>query len=153
MPKSLLATLALLSALGSLGAPAEPPRVASLEWLAGTWVQASGDERVTESWLGPGNGMMVAANLTVGAGGRRSFEFIRVAETPDGFSYYASPGGRVPVEFKLKEAGERRVVFENAAHDFPQRVLYWREGEELVARIEGTLGGRERQRSWRFKRQ
>src|SRR5687768_12713276 len=100
---------------------AQVPRVAALDWLSGTWVQASGEERVTESWVCPGNGMMVAANLTVGDRGKRSFEFLRIAETADGFSYYASPGGRAPVEFRLKELGDRRVVFENAAHDFPQR--------------------------------
>ena len=131
---------------------AQPPRVSALEWLSGTWVQASGEEHVTEAWLGPGNGTMVAANLTVGARGRRSFEFLRIADTEEGFSYYASPGGRASVEFKLKEIADRRVVFENAAHDFPQRVLYWREGEELVARIEGTVGGRQRHRSWRYKK-
>ena len=41
-------------------------------------------------------------------------------------------------------------MFENAAHDFPQRVLYWREGEFLKARIEGTLKGKERAQEWRF---
>lgn len=130
---------------------ASPPRVASLGWLAGTWVrQAEGREKVAESWLGPDNGLMVAANLTAWPNGRKSFEFLRIAETPEGFSYFASPGGRAPVEFKLKESGEGRVVFENAAHDFPQRVLYWREGERLVARIEGTVEGKERSQEWRF---
>lgn len=56
------------------------------------------------------------------------------------------------MEFKLKEAGEKRVVFENAAHDFPQRILYWREGDDLVARIEGTMRGQPRQQEWRFSR-
>ena len=129
------------------------PRVASLDWMAGTWVQETPAGRtVTESWVGPGHGLMVAANLATFPNGRKSFEFLRIAETPEGFSYYASPGGKAPVEFKLKESGETRVVFENAAHDFPQRILYWREGEELVARIEGTVGGRQRHRSWRFKK-
>jgi hypothetical protein len=44
------------------------------------------------------------------------------------------------------------VVFENATHDFPQRVIYWKEGEVLAARIEGTLRGKERSEEWRFKR-
>jgi hypothetical protein len=127
-------------------------RVESLDWLAGTWVQETPQEKVSESWLGPANGLMVAANLTARANGRKSFEFLRIGDTPEGFSYYASPGGKAPVEFKLKEAGERRVVFENAAHDFPQRVLYWREGDQLVARIEGVIRGKARTEEWRFNR-
>jgi hypothetical protein len=47
--------------------------------------------------------------------------------------------------------GESRVVFENLAHDFPQRVIYWKEGDVLAARVEGALRGRERSEEWRFK--
>jgi hypothetical protein len=122
--------------------------------MSGTWERkAEGRQTVSESWLGPGNGgLMVAVNLTTWPDGRKSFEFLRIAETPEGISYFASPGGRPPVEFRLKLSGERRVVFENATHDFPQRILYWREGEQLVARIEGTIKGRERSEEWRFSR-
>ena len=127
-------------------------RVESLDWLAGTWTQETADGRVSESWLGPANGLLVAVNLTARADGRKSFEFLRIADTAEGFSYFASPGGKAPVEFKLKESGDKRVVFENAAHDYPQRILYWREGERLVARIEGSIKGKERNEAWRFTR-
>ena len=136
----------------ALAQPPTPPRVATLDWMAGTWTHIRGDERVAESWLGPGNGLMVAVNLTTRGATRKTFEFLRIADTPEGFSYFASPGGRAAVEFKLKEQGERRVVFENAGHDFPQRILYWREGDKLAARIEGTIGGKERSDEWRFTR-
>lgn len=95
---------------------------------------------------------MVAANLSTFANGRKTFEFLRIAQTAEGVSYFASPGGRAPVEFKLKESSAGRVVFENAAHDFPQRILYWREGEALMARIEGTVGREAKQQEWRFVR-
>lgn len=147
--KTLLAALLLAPVVAFAQSPA---RVSSLDWMTGTWERKTERDTVAESWLGPGNGLMVAVNLTTFANGRKSYEFLRIAETPEGFSYYASPGGKPPVEFKLKEAGERRVVFENAAHDFPQRILYWREGEELVARIEGTVKGEARSEQWRFAR-
>jgi len=142
----------LLLAAGSALAQ-QPARTASLDWMTGTWVQSKGDETVSESWLGPGNGLMVAVNLTTRGAQRKSYEFLRIADTPEGFSYFASPGGRSPpTEFKVKEQADRRVVFENAAHDFPQRVLYWRDGEHLVARIEGKIGDKERSQEWRFSR-
>ena len=143
--------LVLLS-LVSFGAFAQVPRVAALAWMSGTWSSESEREKVTETWLGPSHGLMVAANLTTRGADRKSFEFLRIAETAEGFSYFASPGGRAPVEFKLRELGERRVVFENAAHDFPQRILYWRDGEALMARIEGTLRGTPRAIEWRFRK-
>ena len=144
-----LVSLALFFLAASALAQA-PAKVESLDWMAGGWVSESPRAKVAETWLGPGNGLMVAVNLSTFANGRKSFEFLRIAETPEGFSYFASPGGRPPVEFKLKELGEKRVVFENAAHDFPQRILYWREGEALVARIEGKVKGEEKGQQWKF---
>lgn len=144
----LLAAALLLPA----SALAQAPKAASLEWMSGTWVAKSPGATVTESWVGPGNGMMVAANLSTWSGGRKLYEFLRIGETAEGLSYYASPGGRAPVEFRMKELGERRIVFENPQHDFPQRILYWREGEQLVARVEGNAGGKEKREEWRFDR-
>ena len=143
-------------ALSLLAGPAlaqSPPRVESLGWMAGTWVHERDGARVVESWVGPGNGMMVAANLSTWPGGRRFHEFLRIADTADAFSYYASPGGRAPEEFRLAELGERRVVFENPAKDFPRRILYWRDGDALVARIEGTRKGEPKSEEWRFRRE
>ena len=127
-------------------------RATALEWMSGTWVAKSGGAVVTESWVGPGNGLLVAANLSTWPNGRKFFEFLRIGETPEGLSYYASPAGKPPTEFRMKELGERRVVFENPDHEYPRRILYWRDGEALVARIEGTSGGMERHEEWRFER-
>jgi hypothetical protein len=143
--------LALLL-LSTAAAAQSPARVASLDWMTGTWVHETSRGRVTESWIGPANGAMVAANLSAFASGRSFHEFLRIADTTDGFSYYASPGGRPPEEFKLKELGDRRVVFENAAKDFPRRILYWRDGDALMARIEGMAKGEAKSEEWRFER-
>ena len=148
MKTALLAAALLLST----SAIAQAPKASSLEWLSGTWVAKAEGATVTESWVGPGNGLMVAANLSTWTSGRKFYEFLRIGETPEGLSYYASPGGKAPVEFRMKELGERRIVFENPQHDYPQRILYWREGEQLVARIEGTPGGKEKREEWRFDR-
>ncbi len=129
---------------------ANPKRVASLEWMAGSWVQERGNEKVLESWVGPSNGTMAAVNLSSWETGKTSYEFLRIIDTQETMSYIASPSGQAPVEFQFKEAGNQRVVFENLAHDFPQRIIYWRDGEKLAARIEGKLQGKERSDEWRF---
>ena len=43
-----------------------------------------------------------------------------------------------------------RVVFENPTHDFPQRIIYWKDGADLRARIEGTQNGKEGSQEWRW---
>jgi hypothetical protein len=146
--KRLLLVLALAAAPSLAAGP--PVRVDSLQWMTGSWVQVTDARHVSETWLGPRAGMMVATNLTVRADGRPSFEYQRIADTPDGISLFASPSGRAPVEFKLKESAGERVVFENLEHGFPQRVMYWRDGEALRARIEGVRGGSAASDDWRF---
>lgn len=130
---------------------AQALRVETLGWMSGSWEQASERETVMESWTAPANGMMVGASLTTSPS-RRSFEFLRIMQTADGVSYFASPGGRPPVEFKARELGDQRVVFENLDHPFPQRIMYWKEGEVLAARIEGNRNGELRYEEWKYKR-
>src|SRR5690349_18027981 len=101
---SRIAAILLLSFAAAAGAQS-PARVQSLGWMAGTWVHQSPRGTMTESWLGPGNGTMAAVNLSAFRNGRDTYEFLRIADTASGFSYFASPGGVAPVEFPLKESG------------------------------------------------
>ncbi len=57
-----------------------------------------------------------------------------------------------PTEFRMVELAANRVVFENPTHDFPQRVIYERNGDTLHARIEGTMNGRTQGMDWTFQR-
>ncbi len=67
-----------------------------------------------------------------------SWEFMRIEARESGLVYLASPGGRAPATpFDLVELGDRRAVFENLEHDFPNRIIYSVVGDTLRARIEG----------------
>jgi hypothetical protein len=145
MKRLLLASL-LLATLPAFG---QTTRASSLDWMAGTWVMDKPGEKVTETWIGPTSGTLVGVNLSQWPD-RLTFEFLRISDLPDGMIYYASPIGGKPVEFKFKEASDKRVVFENKEHDFPQRIMYWREGDVLAARVEGDVQGRLRSQEWRF---
>lgn len=147
MIRMLLAATLLATSGAAFG---QSNRVASLDWMAGNWAQDSAKEKVMEAWVGPGNGLMVAVNLTTMPGGRKTFEFLRISDTPDSMSYFASPGGRPPVEFRFKESGDKRVVFENLGHDYPQRIIYWKDGDLLAARIEGNVRGKLRAEEWKL---
>jgi Domain of unknown function (DUF6265) len=66
-------------------------------------------------------------------------------------TFYAQPGGASPpVGFPLESLGKRRAVFENPSHDFPQRVIYWREGDRLRARVEGSFNATKQALEWTF---
>lgn len=148
MKKLILMCLAMFAFVSPLHAQ----EIEKLSWMTGVWTQKKEGETVQESWLGPSGKMMAAVNLTTSARRGTSFEFLRIAVTPTGLSYFGSPEGKTPVEFKLKELGDKRVVFENPAHDFPQRVMYWIEPDgAMKARIEGTVQGKARGMEWRFE--
>jgi Domain of unknown function (DUF6265) len=51
--------------------------------------------------------------------------------------------GRTAAGLLAGDAGDSVVIFENTAHDFPQRIGYRKAaGDSLVAWIEGTIEGR-----------
>jgi hypothetical protein len=52
------------------------------------------------------------------------------------------PGGGAPVEFLLSDQRTQMIEFINPAHDFPQRIRYWREGDALMAEIALKDGSR-----------
>jgi len=142
-----LISLALLTA--ACGATAQAPPSPTPDWMSGYWLSCE-DGEIAESWIGAGAGVMLGTNLSSGA--QSGFEFLRIAENGrGGLSYFSMPNGRSPAtEFTMVTLVENRAVFENLAHDFPQRIIYERDGDALHARIEDA-GGRQGM-DWRFHR-
>ena len=88
---------------------------------------------------------MIGSGRTVSGGKAVDYEFLRIVEEADGIYYVAKPtANKEETRFKLTRGSSSEAVFENPAHDFPQRVIYKREGEKLNARIEGTKDGKTR---------
>ncbi len=128
--------------------------LAQLEWMVGAWSEVKPGTETEEHWLPAKGGLMLGLNRTVRAEGRSSFEYLRIARTEKGISYFASPQGRPATEFPLLETADNRVVFENLQHDFPQRIIYWLTPEgHLHARIEGLINKKRRSAEWHWKKQ
>jgi hypothetical protein len=122
-----------------------------LSFMTGSWAMEHNGKRVEEHWTAPRGGMMLAMAVTLSEGKTVFFEFLRVEETHDGIFYQAQPRGQPATPFKLVTLAKEKAVFENPQHDFPTRVTYWREGENLCAKIEGKRNGREASEQWTFK--
>ncbi len=148
--------LVLLLSLGTVAAPAGaaggPCSVDALAWMAGSWSTTRDSVREEEHWMAPRGNFMLGMNRIASAS-RVSFEYFRIAQRSDGVDYISSPGGASPTSFALKDCVPGRVVFENLEHDFPQRILYWRDHPDtLHARIEGMVKGRLRSAEWTWTR-
>jgi uncharacterized protein DUF6265 len=142
----------LLFAIPFAAVPANlPDKVADLSWLSGAWEGDDGGTFNEEVWAAPRGGLMIAFHRDTRQGRAVGFEFLRIEETPAGLVYRPMPDGRAGTDFKLVEAGPGRAVFESSL-EFPRRVLYFREGEALHARIEGTRAGKPAAKEWIWRR-
>lgn len=138
-----------LAAMLALQAPAA---VSDLGWMAGHWTREADGRWTEESWTAPRGGMMLGVSRSGRGEAVREFEFIRLQAGADGVPvYWASPGGRPPVAFRLTSHGPNEAVFENPAHDFPQRIRYRREDGTMTATISAIDGSNAM--SWQFRRQ
>jgi hypothetical protein len=158
MPWKRLLGAAWLSAAGAGCAPSivelapDDPHLEPLAWMAGSWSSEQDGTRLEEHWIQPSGATMLGVNRTVRDGRTVFFEYLRIERSDDGVVLQASPLGRAPTVFTLVELTEGRVVFENPDHDFPQRIIYWRDGDELRARIEGDENGVPKASEWSWRR-
>jgi len=68
-------------------------------------------------------------------------------------SFFAQPRGVAPAGFPAIRTTATEVVFENPAHDFPQRIVYRFEAPAtLRAHIEGIVDGKTRREDFHFVR-
>jgi hypothetical protein len=124
-------------------APDADPAI--LSWLAGCWRRESPGRLVEEVWLPPAGDGMLGMSRTVVKGRMVDHEFLQIRGQDGRLVYIAKPSRQPEATFTATTVNAREVVFENAAHDFPQRVIY-RLGSDgnLAARIEGTENGQSR---------
>jgi hypothetical protein len=138
--------------LGLLAAAAVAADVAQLDWLAGTWTQDRDGSVVQETWLQPRDGVMAGVSQTSRPGRKPFVEHMTISVEPAGVTFTAIIPGQPPTAFVRLPGGADELVFENKAHDYPQRVFYRRCGQDLCARIEGVVNGQSRRQEWRYTR-
>ena len=125
-------------------APARVPTAsaAELQWLAGCWEGQRGALVMEEQWQVPRAGVLLGLGRTTRGDSLVGYEFMRIHARGATLVLAAQPSGQVPAEFVARTVSAREVVFENPAHDFPQRISYRAVGvDSLHARIEGMRNG------------
>jgi hypothetical protein len=125
---------------------AAQPEIGRVAWLAGCWKADNAEAGSIEQWLPPAGGTMLGMSRTVRQGRTTEFEFMELRYLPDGkLAFIAHPSGQQTAVFPLLRISDSEAVFENPEHDFPQRIVYAREGDsKLRARIEGADNGAQR---------
>ena len=145
--RMILAALALAAAVPAMAI--DPPTQLP-GWLAGAWSTTDGESWTDEFWTPPRGGIMIGAGRSGKGEALREFEHTRIVRKADGtLSFFGQPRGAPAVEFPLAASSDSSIEFTNAAHDYPQRIRYWREGSLLMAEV-SKLDGSDAMR-WSYR--
>ncbi|MCL7713891.1 DUF6265 family protein [Stenotrophomonas mori] len=107
------------------------------DWLAGHWCGGSAERTIEEVWLPAAGGTLLGMSRTLGGDTLASFEFMRLVASGEDAGLHVQPDGAPPTTFAIAGHGDGWVVFAQAAHDFPDRIEYRRDGALLHAAISG----------------
>jgi len=151
---AVLVIAALVAVRSDASKAEEPARIAQVAWLSGCWVQQTGQTMVEEHWTPPRGGTMLSVGRTTRNGNLVEYEFVVLRGQDSRLAYEAHPSGQPTATFLSIQIGEDAVVFEDAAHDFPQRVGYRKSGgDALDAWIEGKQRGQRKHIDFKYRRQ
>lgn len=148
--------------IGLAGCAAQPHRVNGVQavraqvdqlaWLVGVW-QPTSPGGPTEVWAAPENHTLHGFSVSHHDNAVDEFELLAIQQRGRSVVYLARPNGLTPsTPFALVEIGAASAVFANPQHDFPQRIGYSRDGDELTAWIEGPGPEGPRRLSWQWSR-
>jgi Domain of unknown function (DUF6265) len=123
------------------------------EFLTGTWSHTDEKGWSEEYWTPLRADIMLGSSRSGTADTLTFWEQMRIQKEDDGaVVLWATSADQKPVRFEATVSGPNVVVFENPAHDYPQRIHYWREGKSLKAEISLIDGSKPVQFSFRLKK-
>lgn len=105
-----------------------PTDFSAFHWLTGTWemLRPNGSYRL-ETWESKNSNALTGKGLKVMQGDTTYLESIDLYSDQEGVWYMPTvpdQNNQQPVPFRLVSSENHHYIFENAEHDFPQRIVY-----------------------------
>jgi hypothetical protein len=122
--------------------------LAKANWLIGSWENEIEGGTMTESWEKANDSTFkgVSYFMKNKMTDTVHLESVEMTERNGLVSYNPTVQGQnndMPVAFKLTSATAKQLVFENQAHDYPQKITYTQiTADSLVAEISGMQQGK-----------
>ena len=155
--KTLLHTFLIVNLAGLASCSRGPGLPVSL--FEGTWKMETGEGSIFEEWEKASDSLFTGISYAVKDGDTIILESLKLKYTDGKLCYAPTVQGQnegQEILFPLKEylATEKKFVFENIAHDFPQRIIYhFVDDKNLNARIEGEVDGKMEYSDFTYKKQ
>lgn len=143
----MIRTIGTLAALTAAAMPLAAQQEPAFGWLVGRWCTVPDpmkQRRTCETWAPMADGVMRGTSETHRGDAVVGEEKMEIRRDGDRWVYHAEPRGQAPADFHAgaDDVAELAVTFENAAHDYPQRIRYWRDEDKLMAEIALADGSR-----------
>jgi len=130
--------------------------IEKLDWLIGNWINFSKEKQLYEKWEKVNDSTLYGESYFLVNQDTIFFETITLEQKGSDLYYIPSVSNQNdmrPIPFKLISIENKKFIFENREHDFPQRIVYSNpQADSLYVYIEGTKDGEYRKTDFPFKK-
>lgn len=131
-------------------------KIKMAEWLIGSWENETDQGILSESWEKTNDSLFHGQSYFIKKKDTLHSESVELSQNGEELIYSPTVKGQnndLPVAFKLTSATAKQLIFENPAHDFPQKITYRMiTADSLVAEISGNQQGKPASESYPMKR-
>jgi hypothetical protein len=124
------------------------------QWIIGNWEQKTDAGILTESWKRQNDSVFVGSTYFINESDTLHSETILLEQRADSITYSAKVKGQnneKAIPFTLTTANTNSLVFENPAHDYPQKIEYQKsKSNGLQVTISGILRGKKSVEKYSF---
>lgn len=131
--------------LPSFGLVIKNNQINKAEWLLGTWEMRTSRGSVYETWKKESKDQLAGMSYMINENDTAVFERIRLIVEKRDIYYIPAVSNQNEgneVRFKGTSISDNELIFENPAHDFPQKIKYTLiKKDSLVAEISAKING------------
>lgn len=139
---TLLAAFAVFTAFTLL----HKPGINDARWILARWENKDGKGILIEEWTQQSDSIFTGFSCYIMGGDTLFSEKLRLQQRGQELFFISAvkdQNNAKPVEFKLTSHLPKTLIFENPAHDFPQKISYYHPtADSLVAEISGLKNGK-----------
>lgn len=114
--------------------------IADLDWIIGTRSTPQDNMLIYESWSKTNDELLSGKSYYTENSDTMLLETIEIKQRDNEIYYCPAVSNQnegKAIEFKLTSKNPNELIFENPEHDFPKKIVYIKEGDNINAWIEG----------------
>lgn len=120
-------------------------KIKTADWLIGKWENKNPDGTLNENWKKVNDSTFSGTSSFLKRKDTIHHETISLTQKGEELIYIATIKGQnddAPVSFLATLSNEKQLIFENPKNDYPQKIIYTKGNNSLVAEISGKLEGK-----------